>query len=126
MTEKILVVDDEEDILRIIELELCEAGYEVLTASSGEEGIAKAKSGKPAVILLDVNMPGMDGGATACHLKNDPATENIPIIFLTSLVKKEELAKKGMIGDNFFVSKPCTSDELLNAVKRHLPRRSEP
>src|SRR5688572_9743023 len=81
----ILAVDDDRDFLEIIQAKLESQGYRVITATDGNDAVAKAKSAKPAIILMDVEMPHKDGVATTLTLHADPLTSHIPIIFLTSL-----------------------------------------
>jgi CheY-like chemotaxis protein len=91
MKKQILIVDDEEDVRAIATLGLqMGAGWEVLTASSGAEGIAIAAQHHPDAILLDLMMPNMDGRATLQHLKQQPATQSIPVILMTAKVQASE------------------------------------
>jgi len=84
-TRRILLIDDEELIRVIAEVSLAKVGgWEVLTARSGEEGLAKAAAEHPDAILLDVMMPGLDGPGTLVRLQADPATATIPVVFLTA------------------------------------------
>ncbi|MCK4907528.1 MAG: response regulator, partial [Spirochaetes bacterium] len=91
MKSKILAVDNETDILEILSFNLKNEGYEVFTASNGLEAIEKTKKNLPDLILLDIMMEGMDGIEVCRNLKEDKATRNIPIIFLSA--KGEELDK---------------------------------
>ena len=84
MSAKILVVDDEPDALELIEFNLKAAGYEVVTAADGAEGLKKARTAAPALILLDVMLPEMDGMEVCKILKRDAATAAIPVIMLTA------------------------------------------
>ncbi|MGK7906969.1 MAG: response regulator [Synechococcus sp.] len=87
-SKRILIVDDEEGILAVVRIGLkMTAGWEVLTATSGMEGIEMAKTEHPDAILLDVMMPEMDGIDTFDRLKADPQTQKIPVIFLTAKVR---------------------------------------
>ena len=81
----ILIVDDEANFREIFSMKLKNAGYRVETADGGEQGIEKAKSLKPNLVLMDVNMPGMDGAAAVLKLRDDPATKDMKVAFLTSL-----------------------------------------
>lgn len=91
MNKQILIVDDEEDVRAIATLGLqMGAGWEVLTASSGAEGIAIAAQHHPDAILLDLMMPNMDGRATLQHLKQQPETRSIPVILMTAKVQASE------------------------------------
>lgn len=119
MTQKILVIDDDIISQNLLRSTLTQGGYSVIAASDGDEGIKKATQEMPGLIILDIMMPGMDGGEVAGVLKNDPETKKIPIIFLSSLVtesNKKLNNKKDMIT---YLSKPYNRDELLNEVKRY-------
>jgi len=119
MPKKILVVDDEKDLLEVLKVKLESVGYEVLTAENGRDAIAKAKTQKPDLITLDIIMPDLDGAEVAEVLKHDPATKDIPIIFLTCLITKNE-EEKHVKGGRYFMAKPYESDELLRAISKYL------
>jgi CheY-like chemotaxis protein len=88
---RVLLVDDEELIREVAEVALAKVGgWEVLTASSGEEGLGKAVAERPDAILLDLMMPGLDGLGTLARLQADPATASIPVVFLTAKVRQSE------------------------------------
>lgn len=91
MSKSILIVDDEEDVRAIAQLGLeMGAGWTVLTACSGHEGLTMAANHRPDAILLDMMMPDMDGRTTLQHLKNNPVTEPIPVIFVTAKAQSAE------------------------------------
>jgi len=116
MKEKILIVDDEPDIVEMVSMRLSANGYDVLTALNGEEALRKAQKHKPALIVLDVMMPHLDGSIVAERLKDDVRTKNIPVIFLTCMVKPEEVQGRGIIGNNVFIAKPFDAPELLEKI----------
>ena len=119
--KKILIVDDDKDLLQVLEKRVSSAGYQVLATGKGNEALSLAKKEHPNLILLDIMMPDLDGGRVAEILKTDPQTKDIPIIFLTALFTKGEEAKQGhTIGDNVFVAKPYDSEELLEEIKKHV------
>ena len=96
---KILVVDDEQDILELIRHSLNKEGYEVYVAANGQQGVDKARKVKPHLILMDVMMPVMDGMEACRQLKEDPETSEIAIIFLTARSEEfAELAWERMLG----------------------------
>lgn len=121
-TRKILLVDDEVSFIRLLKLNLEQTGkFEVRTENKGSLAVQTAKAFKPDLILLDIIMPDMDGSEVASRLKNDPATRDIPILFLTALVKDQEVASKsGTIGGFIFLAKPITTDELITNIDRTL------
>lgn len=121
MKKKILVVDDEPDVLSVLEKRLSEAGYSVVTVLGGREAFDKIKEEMPDLILLDIVMPGIDGVEIGKSLKNDPKTKDIPVIFLTCLfTKKDEEAMGRSAGGNIFIAKPYEPQELLKEIEKHL------
>jgi len=116
---KILIADDELDVLAILEKKLKLNDFQVLALSKGKEIIAKVKSFQPDLLILDIVMPDMDGYAVGISLRQDEATKKIPIIFMTG----KELEFSGMqkrareLGSCDIINKPCTFEELLAKVK---------
>ena len=117
MGAKILVVDDEHDVLKMIRIRLEKNGYTVITASSGEECIEKAAEEKPDVILLDVLLPGMSGLEVSRRLKANNVTRDIPIIIVTALTGEDIAAKSKDRGAKYFISKPFGMEELLAKIR---------
>lgn len=117
---KILIIDDDIISQNMIRTTLGQAGYSVNIASNGEEGIRKILEQPPDLIILDIIMPGLDGGEVAAILKNDPATKDIPIIFLSSLITKNDKKANTRKEAIVYLSKPYNRDELLNEVKKIL------
>ena len=111
--KKILIVDDSAVDLKNLERIISDAGATVITASSGAEALSKAKSGQPQMVLMDVNMPGLDGYSTARQLAADPATKNIPVVFVTSKDQKADRVFAKMLGAKAFVTKPYTAADIL-------------
>lgn len=104
---KILVIDDEEDIRRITRLSLTKVGkMEVVDASGGPEGVRKAATERPDAILLDVMMPGLDGPATLSALRSNPATAEIPVVFLTAKAMASEVERLKGLGVRGVLTKP--------------------
>lgn len=118
--KKILVVDDEPNILKLVSFILKGRGYGVIEASLGQEGITKAKAEKPDFIILDVMMPKMDGFETAKKLKADPATRDIPILMLSSKAQFEDKMKGIDSGAMDYLTKPFEKDELLQKIDEFL------
>lgn len=116
---KILIVDDEKDALFIIKKELEARGYSVITADNGNDALKLAKSNYPDLIILDIWMPEMDGAEVAARLKQDIQTKNIPVIFLTCLLKKREEGKDGLvIADKVYIAKPYDIEGLVAHIER--------
>jgi len=113
----ILVVDDDPDIVKIVELRLAANGYDVHTAHTGEEGLKKSKLIRPDAVILDLMMPDMDGSTVAHEMKDDPNTCNIPVIFLTGAVKASEVPKSRKIGGQYFLAKPFRAEDLLKMLQ---------
>ena len=125
--KKILVVDDEKDVLLMLEKRLTAEGYSVITATNGTDARALAKSQQPDLIILDIVMPGMKGGQVAGWLKAASETRNIPVIFLTALLSKAEEEKYSpMIRGNITFAKPFDAGELLAQIKRLLCKVTTP
>lgn len=117
--KKILVVDDEPDIVTLIKSRLEANGYEVVSAYNGKDGLEKAEETQPDMILLDLMMPIMDGYEAGQKLKENPKTKNIPIILFTA-ASAEEVAKKGAetIEAIDYVVKPFDDAALLFLINR--------
>lgn len=119
--KKILIVDDEPDVLEVLGKRLLGAGYQVIKAQSGQEAITKARNELPNLIVLDIIMPDMDGGHVANVLKEDESTKDIPVVFLTCLYTKQEERRDGhFIKDNVFVAKPYNPTEILEIVRKNV------
>ncbi len=116
--KKILVIDDEETLREIVKFYLeTTKRYEVSGAASGREGIAIAKRNQPDLILLDILMPEMSGNDVMEHLMDDIATRNIPVIFLTGVISKEDISTQGgVVGGRRFIAKPVASEELIQVL----------
>lgn len=117
MVTKALVVDDSTTDLLNIKTILTDAGCIVVTASDGTEAIAKAKAEKPGIIFLDVIMPGMDGYEACRILSEDPATRDIPVVFVTSKAQKADKVWGQMQGAKGHVGKPVTSEQVIDQLK---------
>jgi len=121
----ILVVDDEEDILTLLEYNLRKSGFNVLSAADGPEAIVSASEERPALIILDIMLPNMDGTEVLKRLKQDPRTRSIPVIMLTA--KGEEIDKVvGFeLGADDYITKPFSPRELILRVRALLKRTAE-
>ena len=116
MARKILIVDDALVDRQNLAQILTAAGHLVLQADGGEQALARARSDVPDVILMDVNMPDLDGFATMRRLKADEATRNIPVVFVTGKNQKADLAWGRMLGARGYVAKPYTREQILAEV----------
>jgi len=119
---RILFIDDDPQIRRIIQLTLQEDGYEIVEASSGVEGIVSAIRHRPDLILLDVMMPGMDGYEVCKRLRENPRTINIPVLMVTALGNTGEKIRGLESGADDYITKPFDSGELRSRVQAHLRR----
>lgn len=124
--KKILIVDDERDIVKAVMIRLQGAGYEVVTAFDGAQGVFMAHKEKPDLIILDIRMPAGNGFSVAQRLKRSMHTFTIPVIFLTGSPEKNAEKKAMALGARFYIKKPYDPEELLDAVKRALEKDSEP
>ena len=120
MAKKILIIEDEENLVELLRFRLEANGYEVEAAYNGEEGLGKIKKIKPDIVVLDVMMPKMHGYEVCMRAKKNEATRNIPIIVLTAHTQTGDIdeAKKG--GADYFISKPFEPTQLLEEIKRLL------
>jgi two-component system phosphate regulon response regulator PhoB len=121
--EKILVVDDEEEILELLEYTLTRDGYGISTVASGEDAIGTAKSELPDLILLDLMLPGMDGLEVCKILKNDSRTSHIPIVMLTAKGEEADIVAGLELGADDYVTKPFSPRVLVARLKAVLRRK---
>lgn len=118
MAKRILIVDDEPHMLRIIELSLKKAGYHILTAHNGREAIECAIRELPALIVMDVTMPEMDGITALKQLKATPAVVGIPVIMLTSRGQNVTREEAGQSGAALYITKPFSPSSLSLEARR--------
>jgi CheY-like chemotaxis protein len=118
---KILVVEDEPDIMRIITHALTAAGYRVVHAYGGEDAIRKVKSQRPDLVLTDLAMPKVSGVEVIQAIKKDPETQHIPILAVTAHVWDGIAQSAGQVGVNGFIPKPFNMKQLLLEVQKYLP-----
>lgn len=124
MTKKrILIVDDEPSITQLLRLNLDKTGQYTIRAENDAETVMGAlQEFKPDLILLDVMMPGMDGGTLAGKIHGTRAFKNVPIIFLTAAVRQEELdARNGVIGGFPYIAKPLNVKGVISIIEKYLP-----
>ena len=124
---KILIVDDEEDILDLLQYNLNREGFETITARNGEQALALAEEERPDVIILDIMMPKMDGLEVCRRLRQDAELRTIPIMMLTALAEEDAHVRGLDVGADIYLAKPVSIPVLLSQTKALLrgARRSE-
>jgi two-component system, OmpR family, alkaline phosphatase synthesis response regulator PhoP len=123
--ERILVVDDEEDILELVRFHLAREGYQLTLAATGEEALKKAKHETFDLVVLDLMLPGLDGLEVAKALKTDTRTNSVPIVMLTAKGEDADVVSGLEIGADDYVTKPFSPRVLTARVKAVLRRRSK-
>jgi len=123
--KKIMAVDDERHIVRLIQVNLERAGYQVVTAFDGPDALKKVESERPDVIVLDVMMPKMDGFEVLKRLQANPETRGIPVIMLTAKAQDADVFRGWASGVSAYLTKPFNPLELLTFVKRILSGRDD-
>lgn len=121
--ERILVVDDEEDILELVRFNLAREGYDIICATSGEETLEIARKEHPDLLVLDLMLPGIDGLEVAKILKNDVNTKGIPIIMLTAKGEEADIVTGLELGADDYVTKPFSPRILVARVRAALRRK---
>ena len=122
MSHRILLIDDEDDILEFIRYNLTKAGYEVYTARNGAEGLQQAAAHRPHLILLDMMMPVMDGIETCRALRRDPALKETMVVFLSALGEEEQQLAGFGAGADDYIPKPIKPKLLLSRIQAILKR----
>jgi twitching motility two-component system response regulator PilH len=117
MSRTILIVEDSQVDRARLEKLLSSHGYQVATAENGEQAIASVRRNKPDAILMDVNMPGMDGFAATRALRGDADTRDIPVVMVTAKDQKADKAWGQMLGARGYVTKPFTDEQILSQVR---------
>jgi two-component system cell cycle response regulator DivK len=118
---RILIIEDNPANMKLAVLLLHNGGHEALRAVDAETGMAMARSGQPDLILMDVQLPGMDGLTATAILKQEAATAHIPIIALTALAMKDDETKSQKAGCDAYIAKPLRHDALYRAIDGLLP-----
>ena len=120
MSKRVLVVEDQEDNRRIMRDLLTSAGYEMLEAVSGEEGVTLAERERPDLILMDIQLPGLDGYEATRRIKGNAALRHIPIVAVTSYALSGDDAKAMEAGCDAYVTKPFSPRALLAKIREYL------
>jgi len=116
MTKRILVVEDQEDLRGILRDLLTGSGYEMLEAADGGEGVAKAKAERPDLILMDIQLPVLDGYETTRQIRSEPNLKSTPIIAVSSFAMKGDQEKAVAAGCDHYVTKPYSPLQLLRMI----------
>lgn len=120
MTKVVLNVDDSASVRQMVKLTLSGAGYEVIQANDGSEGLARARDTVVDMVVTDLNMPNMNGLTLICELRKLPAYKGVPILFLTTESDEEMKKQAKAAGATGWITKPFQQDQLVAVVKRVL------
>lgn len=120
MNAKILIVEDDPDIMRVLQHSLKTAGFQVVPAYGGEDAIRKVALHKPDLVLTDLSMPKVSGVEVIEAIKTDPDTQHIPVIAVTAHVWDGIAQSAGQVGCDGFISKPFSAKQVVQEVYRHL------
>jgi two-component system cell cycle response regulator DivK len=120
MSKRILVVEDQEDNRRILRDLLSGVGFQIVEAEDGEQGVTAAEAQRPDLILMDIQMPIMDGYEATQRIKANPALRSIPIIVVTSYALSGDEDKARAAGCDDYITKPYSPRQLLAKIKQHL------
>jgi len=116
--KKILIADDEPDILKVVKFRLIKAGYEIMMAVNGKEAIELVQKIKPDLVLLDFSMPLMNGDEVCKQIKADPLTKHIPVIMMTASTERAHETHIKMIGADDRLLKPFEPEDLIEKVEK--------
>lgn len=118
--KKILVVEDEESLLKLESILLTSKGYEVKGVSNGPAALEALAEEKPDLVLLDIMLPAMDGFEVCRRIKSDPATKDLPVIMLTAKKSREDMARGQEVGADWYITKPFKSANVIETIQRFL------
>ena len=122
---RVLVVDDEVNIVRLIQINLQRHGYEVETANNGAEALAKIRDSRPDLLVSDVMMPEMDGFELLANVRRDPALSDLPVIMLTAKAQDADVMSGYKHGADMYLTKPFNPAELITFAKRILSSHND-
>jgi two-component system, cell cycle response regulator DivK len=120
MTKRILVIEDQEDLRGILRDLFTRSGYVVMEAADGATGVSSAKSDRPDIILMDIQMPVMDGYEATRRIKADPTLTQIPVVAVSSFAMKGDEEKARAAGCDHYVTKPYSPIQLLRMIRGYL------
>lgn len=121
---KVLLIEDDKDIVELVTYNLVKAGYQVIVASNGSAGLNKARKENPSLVVLDIMLPDLEGTEVCKVLRAHPSTASIPIVFLTAKAEEVDKVLGLELGADDYITKPFSPRELVARVKAHL-RRSQ-
>ena len=124
MSKKILVIDDEETVRKVLKIHLVKGGYDVKEAADGEEAIEQLKRNNFDLLICDVMMPKKDGWEVLRAVRSHPRTKDIPVIFLTAKDQDTDMFKGYELGANYYMTKPFTKSQLLFGINMMLGKES--
>jgi len=116
--KKILIIDDEPDIIKIIKFRLVKMGYEVTTAADGKEGLESVRLTKPDLVLLDFRMPFLNGDEVCKEIKKDESTKHIPVMLMTASTQDALEENTIKMGVDDYILKPFDPEELINKIRK--------
>jgi len=120
--KKILIVEDEESLLKLESILLTSKGYDVRGASNGQEALDAIAEEKPDLVLLDIMLPEIDGFEVCQRVKDDPETRDIPVIMLTAKKSREDMARGEKVGADWYITKPFKSVMVIETIQRFLTK----
>lgn len=117
MASKIIVIEDDPHILKLISQTLQREGYEVVTATDGSEGLRKVRETHPHLVILDISLPGLDGYQVCHHLRSEHATSKLPVIMVTAMSRPSDQRRGFETGADDYLSKPFVLSELITRIR---------
>ena len=123
--KKILVIDDEQDLVEVVRFRLKANGYDVIVAYNGKDGLEKARTQNPALIILDLMLPEIDGYKICRMLKFDKKYKHIPIIIFTARAQEDDKKMGEQTGADAYVTKPFEPDKLISIINEMLEKQSK-
>ncbi|MDX9707966.1 MAG: response regulator [Trichloromonas sp.] len=120
--KKILIVEDEESLLKLESILLISKGFEVKGVSNGRAALEAVAEDKPDLVLLDIMLPEIDGFEVCRQLKSDPATRHIPVIMLTAKKSREDMVRGEKVGADWYITKPFKSAMVIETIQRFLAK----
>lgn len=118
--QKILVVEDEESLLKLESILLTSKGYEVQGVTTGQEALDAISGNPPDLVLLDIMLPEMDGFEVCRRIKENPKTRDLPVVMLTAKKSREDMARGQEVGADWYITKPFKSANVIETIQRFL------